>query len=150
MKMSNHVLTVQKKNVIKPGESLNDVACLNNNLKPFSTKILQFPMFSHHKIHSNYVDHVQFIGDLIASKSTESLIKIWKADFDHCNKPIVTLGELYYTAGDLWCFRFDTDKKNHQYLSVGNKFGKIYVFNLNSYFQSLTQCNILFESKKND
>jgi len=33
-------------------------------------------------------------------------------------------------------------------LSVGNKFGKIYVFNLNSYFQSLTQCNILFESKK--
>jgi len=49
-----------------------------HSTKRFDTVFHQFPYFSTNKTHPNYVDCVQFVGDLILSKSVNNKVVLWK------------------------------------------------------------------------
>lgn len=46
----------------------------------FKTVYEQMPYFSTNKVHTDYVDCVQFVGDLVLSKSITDRIVLWKPD----------------------------------------------------------------------
>mmetsp|Transcript_19498 Transcript_19498/g.24076 ORF Transcript_19498/g.24076 Transcript_19498/m.24076 type:complete len:416 (-) Transcript_19498:738-1985(-) len=118
------------------------------------TIFIQYPIYSRQKLHNNYIDCVQFFGDIVFSKSTESRIKIWKfpdkiSDIinkdksrNTCNNEIYniydspeTIGELRYEYGTNWSVKFDINYKK-QLICVGNANSQIYLWDLNEYFRS--------------
>eukprot|EP01083_Nonionella_stella_P055679 146764_1 len=98
------------------------------------TKIIQFPVYSRHKIHSDHLDHVCWFNDFILSKSTESVIKIWMPPLDDFEKSIKTIGELRYKDGNGYFMRFGVDFVNNL-VAIGDTKGKVYVFELDKYFE---------------
>jgi len=52
----------------------------NHGRHNFRTLCQQLPIFSSNKIHTDYVDCVQFVGDLDLSKSVTNKIFLWKPD----------------------------------------------------------------------
>ena len=103
--------------------------------KKKETKMVQFPVSSKHKIHSNYVDDVCWFEDLVFSKSTESMIKIWIPPLDDFEKSIKTVGELRYEDGGESFIRFDVDY-GHRLIACGDRKGSVYVFELDRYFSA--------------
>ena len=72
-------------NHIFPTNSTSSELRLANNDKPFRTIYEQMPYFSTNKIHTNYVDSVQFVGDLVlkglslfANRSSEEVELVGK------------------------------------------------------------------------
>ena len=64
-------------------DNADDISCYpskmdSNTLRQHCTKMEQFPIYDRSKIHTSGVDHIDWIGDFILSKSVESMIKIWK------------------------------------------------------------------------
>uniref|UniRef100_A0A7S2SUZ6 Polycomb protein EED n=1 Tax=Rhizochromulina marina TaxID=1034831 RepID=A0A7S2SUZ6_9STRA len=68
-------------------ENSNGGSTLNEALRPqrFRTIFEQFPIFSSAKIHSDYVDCVRWVGNMLLSKSTASKIVLWKPDVYRIN-----------------------------------------------------------------
>lgn len=136
-------------------------------LRKYHTRMMQFPVFSSKKIHSDYVDHCEFVGDLIISKSTESLIKIWKAPVKYefavdneveCmteeikeNKQMsaVTYAELRYEQSDIWFIRFTLDESK-RILAVGNQIGEIFIWNLDDFFECNSNINMMMDDQESD
>ena len=99
-----------------------------------TTKMIQFPVYSKQKIHTDYVDDLGWFGDMILSKSIENVIKIWLPPLDDFEKSIKTLGELRYQNGKEYLMRFDIDKENNLVV-IGDINGRIYLFELDKYFE---------------
>jgi len=49
----------------------------------FPTKYRQHPEFSSARVHSNYVDCVRWLGDLVLSKSVDNQILLWRPEDDN-------------------------------------------------------------------
>lgn len=62
----------------------------------FKTKLFQLPIFSTNQAFTDYVDCVQFLGNLILSKSTTNKILLWKPDFSNSRGDISQLMGSYY------------------------------------------------------
>jgi len=118
------------------------------------TRFEQDPYFSTKKLHTDYVDCVQFVGDLVLSKSSAmNTIVLWKPDLlqkergvRHFDKVIV-LREFHLTKCEVWFIRFQTDS-SHRLLSIGNQSGEIKIWKINNsakggHFLKLSQtlCN---------
>jgi polycomb protein EED len=101
----------------------------------------QMPYFSSNKIHHDYVDCVEFVGDLILSKSIHNCIVLWKPNLyslpiirgkqSHvkpCND-ITALWEFTMNNCNVWFIRFDTTT-NGTLLAVGNRTGQIKVWDI--------------------
>ena len=106
----------------------------DKNKQEITTKMIQFPVYSRQKIHTDYADHLRWFGDMILSKSIENIIKIWLPPLDDFEKSIKTVAELRYKNGKEYLMRFDIDKINNLVV-VGDIKGKIYVFELDKYFE---------------
>jgi len=143
-------------------ESNNYVA--NSSLR---TVHQQLPIFSSSQLHSNYVDCVQFVGDLVLSKTTTNTIALWKPELKTSSHelPLIEkqnniessttsistssklctnflhLFDFECSECDVWYVRFGTDPECTK-LAIGNKFGDIRVFNIGTRsYQTITNMN---------
>jgi polycomb protein EED len=105
-----------------------------------ATALIQFPIFSTKRVHAHCVDCVEFLGDLILSKSTENLIQLWypmiqneRTPFGDIIQPPSSDPLILYTYnfddGDIWFVRFAIEP-TLKLLAVGNILGKIFVWNI--------------------
>lgn len=100
---------------------------------PFPTVFVQYPTFSTSLVHTNYVDHCKYFGDLILSKSTDEKIVLWRVRQERGGKKLVhRLLEFPFTDCDIWYIRFALDQPHMQYLCVGNKTGTLFLWNMDS------------------
>ena len=90
-------------------------------------------------MHTDYVDCVQFIGDLLISKSTTNLLALWKPG---TKNGVIPLRDFPLTNCDVWFVRFHTDPLC-QILAIGNTKGEIKIWEIDHFakkkpFVSLT------------
>ena len=108
----------------------------------FSTVYEQMPYFSTHKVHTNYVDCVQFVGDLVLSKDTNNTIVLWIPDTKQANRntstkaqqhrlpsEVIAVREFNINKCDVWFMRFHTDW-DCTLLALGNTIGEIRVWEI--------------------
>lgn len=125
---------------IKISHTYNDVT----SRKSFPTVKRHFPTFSTRDIHRNYVDCVSWYGNFILSKSCENAIVCWRPGKLE-NSTDLSLPTKYTTDTtcsimenfqvkdcEIWFSRFSIDR-GMKYLALGNRFGKIYIFDLDSH-----------------
>ena len=125
----------------------------------FETYFQQFPYFSTNKAHINYVDCVQFVGDLILSKSIDNKVVLWKPIFDNdadqrlvyttnrVPSDILYLREFQLENCGSWFIRFESPPPYHHLLALGNQVGEVKVWHIGNdekhqkYFCNLTTSN---------
>jgi WD40 repeat protein len=108
-------------------------------LKPTQVEV---PLFSTSKVHLHCVDSVHFVGNLILSKSIDSVIELWSpvlttpevvtgtaSVITPLDNDIVHLRSFRYSGGDKWFMRFAVDPSQKR-LAVGNRLGKVFVWNI--------------------
>mmetsp|Transcript_24206 Transcript_24206/g.35383 ORF Transcript_24206/g.35383 Transcript_24206/m.35383 type:complete len:592 (-) Transcript_24206:50-1825(-) len=138
--------------------------------KPFKTRYEQMPYFSTKKVHTDYVDCVQFVGDLVLSKSISNTIALWKpyllpqttGTSHHHNKlgpqpsirlcdKVIPLREFKLNNCDIWFVRFATDLPNCNMLAVGNNVGEIKVWEIGpNSINKKSFCNLTLSSGGNN
>ncbi|KAH6558440.1 hypothetical protein KP509_1Z063500 [Ceratopteris richardii] len=100
----------------------------------FPTKYVQFPIFTAN-VHSNYVDCTRWLGDLILSKSVDNEIVLWEAltkEHGGSNDGVVDVLQKYPVPDcDIWFIKFSCDFHFNS-LAIGNREGKVYVWELQS------------------
>jgi polycomb protein EED len=110
----------------------------SSSSKPFTTAVIQFPVFTTNKVHTDYVDCVKFVGDSILSKSVTNSILLWNPVFadaanggGHANSDgdIIPLREFALAACDVWFIRFAVDSQ-HRFVGCGNRAGLVKVWSL--------------------
>eukprot|EP00958_Prasinococcus_capsulatus_P010575 scaffold1033_cov408-Prasinococcus_capsulatus_cf.AAC.23 len=109
-----------------------------NQSSKFPTKVEQHPYLSTNKVHANYVDCVRWLGNFILSKSVDNKIILWK-HVEGANpstnaseeESVQLLQEYTFTECDIWYMRFSMDF-NCNVLALGNRTGKIYVWEVNT------------------
>lgn len=108
----------------------------------FKAAFEQLPYFSSNKLHHDYVDCVQFVGDLVLSKSVHNNIVLWKPSLkppmirgkpSHQRPPndVIALAEFTSRKCDHWFIRFDTSSDG-RLLAVGNRVGEIKVWDVDN------------------
>jgi polycomb protein EED len=112
--------------------------------KSFHPHGVQFPYFATEKVHINYVDCVQFVGDLILSKSTYNSIVLWLPDIPETAASKVTNSSAYEPPGEvialrtfdldhceIWFVRFAVDDSG-RLLAVGNIKGEVHIWDIDA------------------
>ena len=118
--------------------------------KVFKTLYEQTPIFSTSKVHLDYCDCVQFVGDLVLSKSINDVIILWKPIFSASQltnnvlinyefsekagasripNEVQSLREFVLNKCDIWFIRFKTDT-DCRLLAIGNNIGEIKVWDI--------------------
>jgi polycomb protein EED len=114
----------------------------------------QAPVFSTNKVHVNYVDCVEFVGDLILSKSIDDEVVLWKPVFDthhsggegssapRIPNEVVSLRSFRLSKAESWFVRFSTNQDS-TLLACGNNVGETRVWTIDAkpkkkHFASLT------------
>ncbi len=103
-----------------------------------ATVVVQFPIFSTNRMHAHCVDCVEFLGDLIVSKSTENVVQLWypiiqneRSRFGDIIQPPsseeILLKTFHYADGDFWYIRFAVEP-NLKLLAVGTSVGTITIW----------------------
>ena len=103
-----------------------------------ATVVVQFPIYSTNRMHAHCVDCVEFLGDLIVSKSTENVVQLWypilqneRSRFGDILQPPsseeILLKSFHYTDGDYWFIRFAVEP-NLKLLAVGTSRGTITIW----------------------
>lgn len=120
----------------------------------FDTMFQQFPYFSTNKIHKDYVDCVQFVGDLILSKSVSNKIVLWKPLFSNeedsestiystqrVPSSILFLREFKLEHCGSWYVRFESPPPYHHVLALGNQKGEVKVWHLGGNEEDNSGCH---------
>ena len=118
--------------------------------KVFKTLYEQTPIFSTSKVHLDYCDCVQFVGDLVLSKSINDVVILWKPIFSDSQlknnvlinykgngkagvsripNEVQPLREFVLNKCDIWFIRFQTDA-DCRMLAIGNNIGEIKVWDI--------------------
>uniref|UniRef100_A0A6N2MSP5 Uncharacterized protein n=1 Tax=Salix viminalis TaxID=40686 RepID=A0A6N2MSP5_SALVM len=99
----------------------------------FPTKYVQFPVFIA-SVHSNYVDCNRWLGDFMLSKSVDNEIVLWEPKMKEQSPGEGTadiLQKYPVPECDIWFIKFSCDF-NYNAAAIGNREGKIYVWELQS------------------
>eukprot|EP00945_MAST-04E_sp_MAST-4E-sp1_P003401 g3401.t1 len=105
------------------------ISSKNFSKKPFATRFFQFPAYSTSKVHSDYVDCVRWMGDLLLSKSTGNKICLWKPAPARGPDSASILREFTMTDAEIWFVRFEADN-NLDGLACGNRCGQVFLWNI--------------------
>jgi polycomb protein EED len=123
-------------------ESHKNADCIRRGKPGWQLKPVKVdtPLFSTiEMLHIHYVDCVQFVGNLVLSKSVDSVIELWSPTLPptDLSPPTTPVGDLVhlktfqYEGGTSWFMRFATDPL-HQRLAVGNVHGELYVWTIDA------------------
>lgn len=131
----------------KVKEALQASTSLNSphDRQSFHPAMPQFPYFVTHKVHINFVDCVQFIGDMLLSKSTYNSIILWMPILPKGSGPTSSFGAAAYCPPSdvmtlrtfelhqchIWFVRFAMDTKGTR-LAVGNIDGQVDIWDIDS------------------
>ncbi|KAL3773301.1 hypothetical protein ACHAW5_000248 [Stephanodiscus triporus] len=105
----------------------------------FDTLFHQFPYFSTNKAHTDYVDCVQFMGDLMLSKSVSNSVVLWKPlaederrmyNTHRVPSSILFLREFKLDHCWSWYVRFESPSPYHRILACGNQRGEVKVWHI--------------------
>jgi polycomb protein EED len=113
---------------------------VTNTAEWIATVIIQFPIFSTNRMHVHCVDCVEFLGDLIVSKSTENVVQLWypivqnkKSPFGDILQPpssdAILLRTFHFNDGELWYIRFAIEPRL-KLLAVGTSRGTITIWTI--------------------
>lgn len=100
----------------------------------FPTRVIEQPVFFTTRVHSNYVDCVRWLGDIILSKSVENRIVMWRPDSrENANKKdgVDLLQEFEVQDCNLWFMRFSMDF-HCNWIAAGNRLGRVVLFDARS------------------
>ena len=118
--------------------------------KVFKTLYELTPIFSTSKVHLDYCDCVQFVGNLVLSKSINDVVILWKPIFSDSQlknnvlinykgngkagvsripNEVQPLREFVLNKCDIWFIRFQTDA-DCRMLAIGNNIGEIKVWDI--------------------
>ncbi|KAI6649751.1 Polycomb protein esc-like Protein [Oopsacas minuta] len=105
-----------------------------DKVKSFNTLNVYSAKFSTRDIHTNYVDCVRWIGELVLSKSCENVIVCWKPDIFKKGSIITEQKALIlytYTVPNstIWYIRFSMDM-DFNILVAGNQIGNVFLYSL--------------------
>lgn len=116
----------------------------SKNRKSFHPLCEQFPFFATYKVHLNYVDCVQMLGDMVLSKSTYNSIVLWMPNIPDSPSDIAVKSAAYSPPSDvivlrtfdldhchIWFVRFSIDEMG-QLLAVGNIKGEIDIWDIDA------------------
>ena len=95
----------------------------------FPTFIQQYPLFSTNTVHSDYVDSIKWVGDLILSKSTKNKVLLWGPDSSRAKDMALIVAEYNISNDHIWYIRMDVCIPLDIF-AVGNKEGKCFVYSL--------------------
>jgi polycomb protein EED len=108
----------------------------------FHPLCVQFPYFATYKVHLNFVDCVQFLGDMVLSKSTYNSLVLWMPNIPKSSTETASKSAAYCPPSDvialrtfeldhcnIWFVRFSTDNMG-KFLAVGNTHGEVDVWNI--------------------
>ena len=98
------------------------------------TAHVQLPLFSTQKVHTDYIDCVQFITDeCILSKSVNNSLVLWKPIINETKKrkagDIIPLREISINHCQVWFLRFQTDHMD-RLLALGDSIGNVNIWYL--------------------
>ncbi|KAL1828210.1 polycomb group protein FERTILIZATION-INDEPENDENT ENDOSPERM isoform X1 [Daucus carota subsp. sativus] len=99
----------------------------------FPTKFVQYPLFMA-KVHTNYVDCNRWLGDFILSKSVQNEMVLWEPiikDQPPGEGSADVLQKYPVPECDMWFIKFSCDF-HYKAAAIGNKEGKIFVWDLQS------------------
>ena len=87
-----------------------------SSVAPFKTTFLHFPSFSTRRVHTDYVDCVRWVGDLLLSKSTDNTIVLWRPVRNGTDSADAMILREYCMRGAevCWFVRFGITKQMHQ------------------------------------
>jgi polycomb protein EED len=105
----------------------------------------QFPYFATLKAHLNFVDCVQFLGDMILSKSTYNSIVLWMPDIPEDSPTVANAKSAAYSPPsdvivlrtfdlehcNIWFVRFSIDDIG-RLLAVGNIKGEVDIWDIDT------------------
>lgn len=139
---------IKKSDSVMPNDDPIIASAKNGNTTQVETKFKpvfqQTPYFSTNKVHTDYVDCVQFVGDLILSKSVHNKVVLWKALLDKADNEdeesaesglripsaILYLREFSLSHCDSWFIRFHSPPPYHRVLALGNQKGEVKVWHI--------------------
>jgi polycomb protein EED len=99
----------------------------------FQTRFVREPVFTTHRVHTNFIDCVRFFGDAVLSKSVDGMIALWLPESDPGRPGLVrSLAELPLPEASLTWIRFDLDLQR-RILACGNVVGEVRVWDLHSH-----------------
>lgn len=93
----------------------------------FPTHFEQFPAFSTANVHVDYVDYVQWVGNMLVSKSTDSKLILWAPDTSTAKDAAVVLTEFEMKDANVWFVRGDVSP-DASLLACGNQNGVLQVW----------------------
>ncbi|KAJ7522208.1 hypothetical protein O6H91_18G001400 [Diphasiastrum complanatum] len=99
----------------------------------FPTKNVQFPILNA-QVHANYVDCARWLGDFILSKSVDNEIVLWEPllrEHGITDGGVDILHKYPVPDCDIWFIKFSCDFQ-FSTLSIGNREGKVFVWDLQS------------------
>ena len=101
------------------------------------------------------IDCVQFIGDLILSKSIDNRVVLWKPQYDNeedkeqdvytthrVPSSILYLREFELENCGSWYVRFESPPPYHQLLALGNQLGEVKVWHVSGTVNEKYFCNL--------
>lgn len=135
----DHSLKMWNINTPKIIKAIEDSETFTTVTKSFPTVLMNFPEYSTRDVHTNYVDYVRWLGDLVLSKSCENCVVCWKPGLfqeslqtiTRNNKNVSILHTFKLVDCDIWYVRFGLDfgQKN---LAVGTQNGKVNIWNIDT------------------
>ncbi|KAL3795330.1 hypothetical protein HJC23_009503 [Cyclotella cryptica] len=118
----------------------------------FTPVVQQTPYFSTNKVHTDYVDCIQFVGDLILSKSVHNKVVLWKPLLEKDDNSLIDvndddvlensessqiipssilfLREFSLSHCDNWFVRFHSPPPFHRILALGNNKGEVKIWEI--------------------
>ena len=112
----------------------------SNDRSRFNSLNERFPASKHNDVHTNKVDCVAWVGDLILSKSVYDDIRLWKPlippsrivnNRDTNTSSMIEVQNFIYPGNDLYFLRFATSiSDSTSILAVGNSLGQVFVWDL--------------------
>lgn len=109
----------------------------SKNVRCFPTRHVHFADYTTRSVHRNYVDSVKWFGNTFLSKSCENSIVWWKpgnledTELNFNTNSVSVIKKFDVDDSELWFVRMDLDP-SQRFIAVGNSFGKIFLFDLDS------------------